>query len=296
MAESASSDVSQSTRSGPNWASTTSRPPPLPDSTAHRSTGATRRSSSIRCSAMPPGSRVAPGSWRATVRSWVSSRVASAYGCGASTVEPRRRCTECTNAADRPAMASHSRTDNRYVGSSEQPVVEAGQGEQPGRDREQDERLPQPPGERGQDHRHGQVRQQRARRRARVGGQGARAERGDDDLGQPAQRRQQRVPRGRERRQRGHREQPDPDQRPGVLGRRQHQHRDEQQQRQPEHPADALGGVRDRQRRPSVGAAAPHRAGVLTGEGFSGRLRRFRRRTPSRPRLASPSVTVSACR
>ena len=31
---------------------------------------------------MPPGSRVAPGSCRATVRSWVSSRVASAYGCG----------------------------------------------------------------------------------------------------------------------------------------------------------------------------------------------------------------------
>ena len=31
---------------------------------------------------MPPGSRVAPGSCRATVRSWVSSRVASAYGWG----------------------------------------------------------------------------------------------------------------------------------------------------------------------------------------------------------------------
>ena len=31
---------------------------------------------------MPPGSRVAPGSDRATLRSWVSSRVASAYGWG----------------------------------------------------------------------------------------------------------------------------------------------------------------------------------------------------------------------
>ena len=31
---------------------------------------------------MPPGSRVAPGSERATLRSWVSRRVASAYGCG----------------------------------------------------------------------------------------------------------------------------------------------------------------------------------------------------------------------
>ena len=37
MAESASSVVSQSTRSTPAWASTTSRPPPLADSTAARS-------------------------------------------------------------------------------------------------------------------------------------------------------------------------------------------------------------------------------------------------------------------
>ena len=83
MAESASRLVSQSTRSTPAWASTTSRPPPLAESTAARSARATARSSSIRCSAMPPGSSVAPGSWRATLRSWVSRRVASAYGCGA---------------------------------------------------------------------------------------------------------------------------------------------------------------------------------------------------------------------
>ena len=31
---------------------------------------------------MPPGSSVAPGSERATLRSWVSRRVASAYGWG----------------------------------------------------------------------------------------------------------------------------------------------------------------------------------------------------------------------
>ena len=42
MAESASSVVSQSTRSTPVWASTTSRPPPLADSTAARSAGRDR--------------------------------------------------------------------------------------------------------------------------------------------------------------------------------------------------------------------------------------------------------------
>ena len=91
MAESASSVVSQSTRSAPIWASTTSRPPPLAESTAPRSVFATTRSSSSRCSEMPPGSSVAPGSWRATVRSWVSSRVASAYGWGLPS--PRTRIT-----------------------------------------------------------------------------------------------------------------------------------------------------------------------------------------------------------
>ena len=35
---------------------------------------------------MPPGSSVAPGSDRATLRSWVSRRVASAYGCGVAAV------------------------------------------------------------------------------------------------------------------------------------------------------------------------------------------------------------------
>ncbi len=57
--------------------------------------GPTARSSSSRCSEMPPGSRVAPGSCRATLRSWVSRRVASAYGCGLP-ASPRACMTRCS--------------------------------------------------------------------------------------------------------------------------------------------------------------------------------------------------------
>ena len=72
MAESASRLVSQAARvevssaSTPNCASTTRRPAPLAASTAARCGRPIGRISSMTCSAMLPGSRVAPGSCRAT--------------------------------------------------------------------------------------------------------------------------------------------------------------------------------------------------------------------------------------
>ena len=65
---------------------------------------------------MPPGSRVAPGSWRATVRSWVSSRVASAYGWGLRSA--RTACTWCiVPAAKRPSAGEHQPLRRRPPGS-----------------------------------------------------------------------------------------------------------------------------------------------------------------------------------
>jgi hypothetical protein len=79
------------------------------------------------------------------VRSWVSRRVASAYGCGpGSGMGTNRRWTEFTKPAERPAMTSHSMADSGYSALTEEPVAGPGHGQDPGGHAEQQQRLLQP--------------------------------------------------------------------------------------------------------------------------------------------------------
>ena len=138
---------------------------------------------------MPPGSRVAPGSCRATLRSWVSSRVASAYGCGCCS-RSRTACTACSvPGGERPSAArtSHCAQTAQVAELAElRPPVD-GPGTRLSRTAAATPRSSSAsrsrPLQRRRRHRHGEVRQDGERpagRRCRRGG-----DRGDLAGGQP---------------------------------------------------------------------------------------------------------------
>ena len=173
-------------RPGPtaDWASTTSRPPPLPESTAARSIGGDRAhlldqvlGDAARVQRRPgqlPGDRAQLGQQPGRLGVRLRPRLGRSRGAAGPA---------CTNPADSPAMTSHS-SDARAgsVGVVEQAVVEAGDGEQPRRrppSRHSDSRSR--PCQRRQDRpaRSGRAAARwRSRRRGRAAS-GARAERGD---------------------------------------------------------------------------------------------------------------------